>query len=287
MSKRKSILTAFTLCLFGGIASVQAAPFGITISTGVSTDTGNVGEVINEQNNPLVTSAESTSRGILTVFDGLTNVSTPFDVSAFGSANLSTGEVKISGIGACGGGVNTNCSSLAGFNDRLTFDLSGLSALEFITIDLSVSVDGTLGAGSQTNINFGATDGRSQSWNGAVGYNGISESTTIASLERFANNGQFGNFTQFGPDLFVGTLDLFGGDIVDLDIFLNVSSSGEFDLSNTGSFNIAAPVPFTSASGVFLTQTGATGDVPEPGTLALFGIGVFGMVLVRRRRISS
>lgn len=53
------------------------------------------------------------------------------------------------------------------------------------------------------------------------------------------------------------------------------------DFSNTASLSLVLPdgVTFSSASGQFLTPTG----VPEPASLALFGAGVLGFRLLRRR----
>jgi hypothetical protein len=59
------------------------------------------------------------------------------------------------------------------------------------------------------------------------------------------------------------------------------------DFDNTGTFGIdtAPGVTYTSASGVFLGATGVTvTQVPEPAMMSLFGIGIAGIAVLRRRR---
>lgn len=56
---------------------------------------------------------------------------------------------------------------------------------------------------------------------------------------------------------------------------------------NTGTFGIdtVPGVTYTSASGVFLDATGVTvTQVPEPAMMSLFGIGIAGIGMLRRRR---
>jgi hypothetical protein len=62
-----------------------------------------------------------------------------------------------------------------------------------------------------------------------------------------------------------------------------------FDLTNTGAVSFVLPqdATFTSGSQVLLTQLpgggGPGNGIPEPGTLALLGVGLFGLGILRRR----
>ena len=64
---------------------------------------------------------------------------------------------------------------------------------------------------------------------------------------------------------------------------LSVSGAGIFD---TTSANLQLVSGFINSTGTWATleADGTSVSVPEPGTLALFGIGLFGMGLMRRRK---
>jgi len=81
-----------------------------------------------------------------------------------------------------------------------------------------------------------------------------------------------------GDDLFtVGANDLLGNSIDTPDALSGGTVLDVFtgNTGNTGSYNIT-----------FTTATAASSQVPEPGTLALFGLGLVGLSLARRRRKS-
>ncbi len=66
-------------------------------------------------------------------------------------------------------------------------------------------------------------------------------------------------------------------------------SDGFFDAGSTAQLYFTLPegITFTSDSGVLLSQApGAASSVPEPTTLALFGLGLAGLGFSRRRKLN-
>jgi hypothetical protein len=69
----------------------------------------------------------------------------------------------------------------------------------------------------------------------------------------------------------------------------NCGTSNDMNFINTGAFSLnTGGLDYSSASGVFLTQPGGQSSVPEPATLALSGIVLTSLGLLRRyRRVIS
>jgi hypothetical protein len=126
--------------------------------------------------------------------------------------------------------------------------------------------------------NFGAGF---MNWQSGAGFSsGNTPLTSGWNAFSFTNNTQTGfNFT--------GTLTVTNGEVVPIQ-FLQVVECADgtiCDYSNTAQMSLILPsdVTYTSASGVFLTQSSAPATVPEPTTLALLGGALAGLAVFRRK----
>ena len=70
-----------------------------------------------------------------------------------------------------------------------------------------------------------------------------------------------------------------------LQVFATGDASADFFNTAYLTLDIPDGVILTSASGVFLTEPYSETSVPEPASMALFGIGILGTLVVRRRRL--
>ena len=179
--------------------------------------------------------------------------------------------------------------AVANLKDVLHFTVSGagVNASTVTPITVTFHADGNFGQTSS----FG--NGAMQSlliFGGTVGYNLNLDASgnPIVSLEQEFNRAS-GSFTSISTSeaTFVGTYDLIGTaeDVpLTLDMFTTCGDGMLCDFGDTGSVSLTLPdgVSYTSDSGVALTEP--LSDVPEPGSLAVFGVGLAGLTMLRRTR---
>lgn len=248
------------------------AGFQVDLVAAVADQSGGINNTFNDE----VASGQVSAEGTLFLSAEIGFV----DLDAFASADLATGELKVLAI--CPE-IPQFCLAQATFADTLVFDLTSLDSTEFITLEIFVSVDGTFGAGSQPNFSFIFFGNQSTTLLASVGYRTTQDSDTTQSPETLLLFAQVGSFSTFGPDLFVGTVDVLGGAIRELFFSATLLGDTNVDFSNTAGFDLTSPVDFSSASGVFLSERGSS-LVPEPSSIFLFVSGLIGLILATRRR---
>ena len=217
-------------------------------------------------------------------------------------ADLATGQLGAASDGtyrsAFGGGTGITTRSFATFNDTLQFAVSGASGASLTNIGVDLVLHGQM---LQTNVNTGGSARSYLNFGGATfdGTYGIDFYHPQPAIIRANASGWQSYAISQLPDgiSFSGVYQLQGAaSSVNVGEFLDVSCGNgtNCDFSHTAQFSFALPtsVTFTSASGVFLTQTGGGGGggaVPEPASWALMisGFGLAGATLRRRRALAA
>ncbi|GMG81915.1 hypothetical protein LNKW23_11280 [Paralimibaculum aggregatum] len=200
------------------------------------------------------------------------------------SADLRTGEIKFDMPGCiCGGQAN--------MKDILFFDLTGSTTADMFEVMFTVTVAGSIGKSPFTN----PLDPAMASFSFGVGGTGVFEQgfgiagtwTTAEPLVDLADPANFsvttnsGNTVSVGPGVFSGKGILFGGAMRQLSLGLTMTAGDIAAIGDTATLSIASPVPFSTASGVLLSQAAA---VPLPPGLVLLLAGLGGLGLAARRR---
>lgn len=245
MKLKKSILGAALAAAFGG--AVQAAPI-------------NVGGVVwdPDYNNGVVVDWSSTSAEVVQRVDQTTR-----QVSGWGRITM----------------LNNQASSYFCPGCELTFVYSGYTPTNPATPTPGSSFTYTGGlvqffvdTGQNFNIANQSTAANGNLWLSAVG-NG---NTTVNYL---------GGFGVFSNILLGGLLDVTGG-LAAANLNTNTRANGA-DLNFATSLNtsLSGETPWQwYGTGTFRGDSVAGSSVPEPGTLALAGLGLLGLGLARRRK---
>ena len=196
-----------------------------------------------------------------------------------GSANLATGALKSKSESIYIDGLGSSAVvGLIGFGDRVSINEDFTDSLE---VTLSVDWEGVV----DTNSIHGRGGTRIHLAVVQTGYN------EIININNILNGPLF-------PDTLLYTFSLPDTrNYFDFTLALGTwsrtgDSEGDYtivDFGNTANFDILLPdgYTFSSASGGLLTEAAPPPAVPEPNTLALFGIGLAGLGFARKKRKSA
>jgi hypothetical protein len=223
--------------------------------------------------------------------------------SGYGAANLATGQLGAATV-TNGGGVTSG--GLGEFSDVVHYAPPGATATTVTDVTVNWMLDGTMSATAPGNGlltwvmsigNFGLTayiyDGPHVGPGCAVAYTPCIEGgtptlsgswvSTSFSSDTAGNINFTGVFaltgTSFNLPVSAELYSDFGGGAT------GATGPTNADYSHTATFGFTVPTgTFTSDSGVFLTQQGGPTATPEPGTLALFALGLAGAAALRLRK---
>lgn len=193
--------------------------------------------------------------------------------------------------------------------DTLTFDLSGLGASETVDLGIGISWEGSIAPGfSQSADDLARLDFGLSSADDTlrVVRNVIAPTVVLpllgidfelgdsfsldsagTRLDFNAGNALIGDWdaesqTVNRKNPFSGTFTLQGGKVTEVDFRMGLLVAGNADFFNSAHLSFDTPVAFTSASGVFLSNTGTGGGtgvpavpLPSSGLLLLAALGAF------------
>lgn len=253
----------------GGILGTAPAPFEAGCTFGLSTNVGSSGGVVTTSPAILPSPISQLTSATLTFSD-------PTGTSNSASASLGLGTLGAYDAGSASGGSNGPTAAL---NDTVHFHISDSATSVPITINVHVS--GTeLGSGLFDNI-------YQLTFVGVLGFQMDNFGGHPNNFSEFSDPGWgiFTNASQGGFN-YSGTINATDGEAIPLTAALSLAcvSSETCDFSHTAaiSFNLPSDVSFTSDSGVFLTQTGAS-PVPEPAGFALMGTVLVALGIFRKK----
>jgi hypothetical protein len=221
--------------------------------------------------------------GLTSSFDQTSAATGAFSAASFAAADLSTGLLRAS-VSNVGNGPHGGAQAV--FSDTLTFTIPGATDSTITDVGIHYVVHGLFDTdrGSvDLPLLFGSAEVDPQ-W---FSIQAPSFHSNFGWASETVNQLDTQNFD------FTGFIAVTGANpVVQFSAAINLDCSGivscNTDFSHTGAvtLNLPSGVTFSSASGVFLTAAPQAG-VPEPTTLVLFGLGLAGIGLARRKRTAS
>ncbi|NND61311.1 MAG: hypothetical protein HKN49_13720, partial [Gammaproteobacteria bacterium] len=159
--------------------------------------------------------------------------------------------------------LSQTCSGRAHWKDRLTYDLTGLPAGP-VLVDVAATVSGTYGAALSTGFTVFAQSADQfaviDTLRADVSF-WRSFTTTTADPLGFTLLNSNGTWSTLGPEFYVGQLELAGGTVNTVNVEMLFNADTNQDLTGTFAISTAQGVPFTSSSGVFLSDLDGDGIV--------------------------
>jgi hypothetical protein len=173
--------------------------------------------------------------------------------------------------------------------DTLFFDLRGIPEAESVDVTFRTVVKGSFYGGAQPNFLFIAKSSepsfQGDSLQAHVGYRSVNNSVENVNTEftetnapvfsTFANNG---DWVSFGRSVFEGNLTLWGGDVREVDLQMQLTGDWKTSFGDTASADVITSLDYSSASGVFLEP------IPLPAAAWFMLVAVGSLLVVRRRQ---
>jgi hypothetical protein len=282
---------AFGLLSTSAHATMLASPYGINVISGVRINGGATAEnnYDSQTDTPLGFTAKSVSSSV-TGSGASPDIETAL---GYAEANLAEGAVRASATGTENGNNYAAAAATAKLYDTLTFNIPGATNSTITQIGISMHVDG---------ISSGTSPDASGSWVSDLIIGGQVKSTCCVfshqaqstyepnpTISNYAVGWDSSSVTYSavnGAD-FSGVFSVYGANPqIMVNELLEVEGGGGVvnDFSNTAflNFNLPSDVTFGSASGIFLSTPLST--VPEPPSIAVFGVALLGVGFMRRRQ---